>query len=98
MTVKAFPSKCCWEDRLLTLSVHTPPCAWSWGCLMKQQILIFHTPGACHAPIKGLTGLYPWLPWTTFLMSILISVLPLPDRESGDLQSTPGFHYCITIT
>lgn len=62
---------------------------------MKQQYLP-HT--GCHAPRKGLMGLYPRFLWTTFLISILIFVLPLPDRESGDLRSTPGFHYCITIT
>lgn len=37
----------------------------------------------CHAPRKGLMGLYTWFPWTAFLISGLILVLPLPDRESG---------------
>lgn len=91
MTVKAFPSGRCQEGRFLTFFVRMR------GAAVDETADPSHTHARRRGPRKELAGLHLWFPWTTFLMSVVILVLPFPERESGDLHSVPGFHYCITI-
>lgn len=42
-------------------------------------------------------GLYLRFP-SDHILGLNLEVLPLLDKESGDLHPTPGFHYCIPTT